>query len=80
VGVILGALSGGCGVAVIALPLFGVAMILEPSQGPGRPFVHDGLTNVALPFGAVVAIVVALAVTRWWHRGGRLPDWQRDDW
>lgn len=80
VGLFFGLLSGGCGVAVVALPLYGVAMILEPSQGTGSPFVHDGLTNVALPFGVVVAVVAAVAVTRWWQGGGRLPDWQREPW
>jgi hypothetical protein len=61
------------GVATVALPLFAFARVTEPEQGLNRPFVHTGLVDVAIPTGIVVGAAAGAVTSRWYRRGGKLP-------
>jgi hypothetical protein len=75
VGVGLGLCVVAIVIAIVAIPLFMLARITEPSQGLGldRPVIRDNLIHVALPAGAVAGLAAGAVVGRWYRRGGRLP-------
>lgn len=60
------------GFSIIAIPLYALASI-EPGSGIDRPFVRDGLFQVAIPVGLVLGAAVGTLVGVWYARGGRLP-------
>ena len=55
-------------VGVFALPLYGLALALEPGSGVDRPFIRTGLLAVALPAAAVVGVVAGAFAARWYAR------------
>ena len=75
VGVLVGLAVLAVVFAIIAIPLFALARVTEPSGGAGldRPVIRDNLLHVALPVSAVAGVVAAVVVGRWYRRGGRLP-------
>ena len=58
--------------AMLAIPFYALAQI-EPQQGLDRPFIRDGITQIALPVGALLGLATGVVVGRWYARGGRLP-------
>jgi hypothetical protein len=69
----VGVLAVGLGIALVSLPVFGLAQALEPSRATGRTIVRDALIYVALPFGALFGLAVGAWTARWYRRGGSLP-------
>jgi hypothetical protein len=60
------------GFSIIAIPLYALASI-EPGSGTDRPFIRDGLFQVAIPVGVVLGVAAGAIVGVWYARGGRLP-------
>ena len=60
------------GFSIIAIPLYALASV-EPGSGIDRPFIRDGLFEVAIPVGMVLGAACGTLVGVWYARGGRLP-------
>ena len=60
------------GFSIIAIPLYALASV-EPGSGIDRPFIRDGLFQVAIPVGLVLGVACGTLVGVWYARGGRLP-------
>ncbi|MFL6205978.1 MAG: hypothetical protein ACJ739_11565 [Acidimicrobiales bacterium] len=58
--------------SIVAVPMFLLAST-EGDSGLDRHLVRTGLFGIALPFGALVGVVVGGVVGVWYARGGRLP-------
>ena len=72
IGVGVGVAAMAIAFSIVAVPMFLLAST-EGDSGLDRDLVRTGLFGIALPFGALVGIVVGTVVGVWYARGGRLP-------
>ena len=72
IGVGVGVASMAIAFSIVAVPMFLLAST-EGDSGLDRHLVRVGLFGIALPFGALMGIVVGAVVGVWYARGGRLP-------
>jgi Na+/H+ antiporter NhaA len=69
---VVGVAVVAAGIAVVAMPLFLVARVADPTKGLDDPTVRTGLV-VAVVFGVVVGTAAGVWTGRWYRRGGHLP-------
>ena len=72
VGIAVALAAVAIGFSIIAIPLYALASV-EPGSGIDRPFIRDGLFEVAIPVGVVLGVACGTLVGVWYARGGRLP-------
>jgi hypothetical protein len=72
VGIAVALAAVAIGFSIIAIPLYALASV-EPGSGIDRPFIREGLFEIAIPVGVVLGVACGTLVGVWYARGGRLP-------